>query len=211
MNLNESQMTLSEEEIQWYLTSSPNQLNNQQQVKKVLVSELYHMKQDYMLLGLDAFDKVEDIGEGFKVGVNPTNPCYKYIIKPNGTLVDRVFYYVGKFSEGTCQVSYPRSIKKYPYIEVCYNHIDTNGNLYFGHNQFIYIGRFVEGIASACIEPGKWNYVDKNGNVLFPQHVFSYALNFENGWGEVTKDYKVINYINKEGVFKFSEWIDKNN
>lgn len=210
MNLNETQMTLSEEQIQWYLSSSPSQLNHQQQVKKVLVFYLYHMKQDYKELGLDAFGKVEDIGEGFKVGFNPINSYYKYIIKPNGMLIDRVFHYVGTFSEGTCLVSYPHSIRKDPYIETCHNHIDTNGNFCFGHNQFIYVGGFVDGIADACIEPGKWNYIDKNGTVLFPQYSFSHAYSFEDGWGEVTKDYKVRNYINKDGVFKFSEWFIKN-
>lgn len=75
---------------------------------------------------------------------------------------------------------------------------------------FIYIGRFVEGIADACIEQGKWNYIDKNGNVLFPQYKCSHSFGFENGWGEVVKDYKVRNYINKEGEFRFSEWVVKN-
>ena len=192
MNLNELQMNLSEEQI-----------NHQQQVKNESVFYLSVMKNAYSIWGLDTFCEVEDIGEGFKVGFHPINPYYKYIIKPNGTMIDRVFHYVDKFSEGTCQVSYLHPIKKAPYVETCYNHINTNGNLCFGHNQFIYIGRFVDGIANACIEPGKWNYIDKNGTVLFPQYSFSHTYSFEDGWGEVTKDYKVRNYINKEGVFKF--------
>ena len=211
MNLNETQITLSEEQIQWYLSSSPYQLNHQQQVKKELVFYLYHMKQDYKELGLDAFGKVEDIGEGFKVGFNPINPYYKYIIKPDGTLINEVFHYVDKFSEGTCQVSYSRAIRKEPYIKICRNHIDTNGKMVFEHNQFFHVGRFVDGMACVCVGNGKWNYIDKTGKVLFPQYDFSNTFDFENGWGEVRREHKEINYMNKDGEFRFSEWECKKN
>jgi hypothetical protein len=203
--------TVNEDELRYYLSTPINKLSKIEQAKRPLVVALYNAKQDYSSIGLKAFDKVEDIGEGFKVGVDVLNPYYKYIIKPDGTLINEVFHYVDKFSEGTCQVSYSRAIRKDPYIKICRNHIDTNGKMVFEHNQFVHVGRFVDGIACVCIGNGKWNYIDKTGKVLFPQYDFSNTFGFENGWGEVRREHKEINYMNKDGEFRFSEWKCKKN
>lgn len=202
---------VNEDELRYYLSAPTNTLSNIEQAKRPLVVALYNAKQDYSSIGLKAFDKVDDIGEGFKVGVDVLNPYYKYIIKPDGTLINEVFHYVDKFSEGTCQVSYSRAIRKDPYIETCHNHIDTNGKMVFEHNQFVHVGRFVDGIACVCVGNGKWNYIDKTGKVLFPQYDFSNTFDFENGWGEVRREHKEINYMNKDGEFRFSEWECKKN
>lgn len=167
----------------------------------------YHIKKDYKEVGLKAFESVTEIGENFQCGKSDN---YYFVIKPDGKLIDRVFSYVGKFREGNCIVMYEQPCSKHPYIETCGNHIDTNGQLVFGHHQFVYIGNFVNGIANVCLAGGIKNYINKRGWILFPQFPdLTNTFEFSCGWGCIQREYKEYNYINAEGKLLLTEWVDR--
>lgn len=170
---------------------------------------LYTAQKEYKEQGLKAFEKVTDIGENFLCGKSPIDRYY-FIISPNGVLINRAFNYVGEFKEGSCVVMYEQPCRKHPYLELCGNHIDTNGKLIFDHKQFVYIGKFVNGIANVCLDGGIKNYIDKQGNILFPQFTdLTNTFEFSCGWGCIQREYKEYNYINAEGKLLLPEWADR--
>jgi hypothetical protein len=170
---------------------------------------LHWAQNDYKEQGLKAFAQVTEMGENFLCGKSPIDRFY-FIIKPNGELIDRAFNYVGVFREGSCVVAYEQPCGKHSYFEYCENHIDTNGKFIFDHNQFVWIGNFVNGIANVCLDGGTKNYIDKKGNILFPQYPnLTNTFEFSCGWGCIQREYKEYNYINAEGKLLLSEWVDR--
>lgn len=168
---------------------------------------LYHIKKDYQECGLKAFEHVYEIGENFRCGKLDN---YYFVIKPNGSLINRAFNYVGNFREERCVVMYEYPCQKSPYFEHCGNLLDTDGKLVFDHHQFVYIGNFVNGIATVCLHGGIHNYIDKTGKILFPQFPdLTNTFEFNCGWGCIQRNYKEYNYINTEGKLLLPEWVDK--
>lgn len=168
---------------------------------------LYHIKKDYKEYGLTAFESVVEIGENFRCGKSDN---YYFVIQPNGKIINTAFNYVGQFREGSCMVTYYQPYLKHPYIKGCSNHIDTNGDFIFDHEQFVYIGNFVNGIANVCLHGGIKNYIDKQGNILFPQFQdLTNTFEFSCGWGCIQREYKEYNYINSDGKLLLSEWVDR--
>lgn len=195
--------------MKYYKGIAYKHLNCFEQAQHNREQSLYWTQEDYNELGLKAFESVIDIGENFKCG---KSPIYRYffIIKPNGKLINRAFNYVGKFREGSCVVMYEQPCAKRPYIEICGNHLDTGGQLVFDHHQFVYIGNFVNGIATVCLQGGIHNYIDKTGKILFPQFTdLTRTFEFSCGWGRIQREYKEYNYVNFEGKLLLSEWADE--
>lgn len=193
--------------MQYYEGLNYNHLYSNDQAQYSREFTLYHIKKDYKEHGLKVFESIVEIGENFRCGKSDN---YYFVIKPNGKLINMAFNYVGKFREGSCMVTYDQPCSKHPYINGCSNHIDTNGDFIFGRNQFVYIGNFVNGIATVCLHGGTKNYINKRGWILFPQFPdLTNTFEFSCGWGCIQREYKEYNYINAEGKLLLPEWSDR--